>query len=440
MEKTEPIILSLGGSLIVPNGGIDTDFLKKFNEFIRQEVAAGRRFFIVCGGGRTARHYRDAGQAVMGKKLTDDDLDWLGIHATRINAHLLRTIFKDLALPRVIDKYDIKYDTSSYPIIICSGWKPGWSTDYDAVALAKNYHAKTLINLSNIDMVYDKDPSKFKDATPIERTSWEYFRSLIGDKWDPGLNTPFDPVASQLAQKLDLTVVILRGNNLENLEKVFKGKKFTGTVIAPFQIDASFYNQAYFEGGKSGERKGYTTDPLIKFRRILRDIYRAMKIKLLLNPKTLLDVGCGTGQMVYFLRLLGVEAQGLEISQYLLSKANPQVKKYLRMGNIMSLPYKDSSFEVVTTADVLEHVPTEDLKVAVLECNRVAQKFVLHKIFTTENQWIKHFHGPDISHVSVFGKNWWSKFWKELNLKPAEKFYPSLPVFMETLFLLEKKK
>lgn len=232
IKKDGPVILSLGGSLIVPDGGIDTDFLKKFNQFIRIKVAKGYRFFIVAGGGQTTRHYQKAGSKVIGK-VTKDDLDWLGVHCTRLNAHLLRTIFKDIAHPRIIDRYDKKYRKLFEPVVIAAGWKPGWSTDYDAVLLAKHYGAKTVVNLSNIEMVYTKDPKKFPRAKPIEKTSWPYFRKLVGEKWDPGMNVPWDPIAAKEAEKLGITVVILKGNDLPNLERFFVGDKFIGTVITP---------------------------------------------------------------------------------------------------------------------------------------------------------------------------------------------------------------
>ena len=116
--------------------------------------------------------------------------------------------------------------------MIAGGWKPGWSTDKDAVLLARNLGATELINLSNIDYVYDKDPSKFKDAKRIERINWPEFRNnIVGYKWLPGRNSPFDPVASGMAQKLKLRVCVLNGNNLAEVEKALDGRKFKGTII-----------------------------------------------------------------------------------------------------------------------------------------------------------------------------------------------------------------
>lgn len=229
---TDKVIISVGGSLIVPNGGIDTKFLSDLNSFIRNQLAnnKNRQFFLEAGGGATARRYRDAGQDVVGHELTVDDLDWLGIHATRLNAQLIRTIFRDIAHPYVIKKYEIIRKVTE-PIVIAAGWKPGWSTDYCAVLLCEDYNAKTVINLSNIDKVYDKDPKQFADAKPIDKTSWEDFRKIVGDTWSPGLNSPFDPIAAKKAQELGVKVVILNGKNFENLEKYFNGEEFVGTVI-----------------------------------------------------------------------------------------------------------------------------------------------------------------------------------------------------------------
>lgn len=229
---TDKIVISLGGSLVVPEGGVDTNFLSKLNTFIREQLAENkkRQFFLVVGGGTTARKYRDAGETVIGHELNRDDLDWLGIHATRLNAHLIRTIFRDIAHPYIIKNFDIIRKVTE-PIAIASGWKPGWSTDFDAVLLCEDYGVKTIINLSNIDQVYDADPRTNPHAKPLEKITWEEFRKLVGDEWIPGMNAPFDPVAAKKAQELDIRVVVLNGNNIENIENYLQNKPFVGTVI-----------------------------------------------------------------------------------------------------------------------------------------------------------------------------------------------------------------
>jgi len=223
----ELIIISVGGSLIVPDK-IDVNFLKKFRALIIKNVSRGKKFVIICGGGKTSRRYQNSARSV--GVLTKWDVDWLGIHATRINGHLMRTIFYKIAHPRMIEDPTEKINFKE-KVLIVAGWKPGFSTDHVAVHIAKNLKAKKLVNLTNIDYVYDKDPSKFKNASPIKQISWKRFRSMFQTDWDPGLNSPFDPVASKEAQKQKMEVAILNGNSMKNLEKFLAGKDFVGTRI-----------------------------------------------------------------------------------------------------------------------------------------------------------------------------------------------------------------
>jgi uridylate kinase len=229
MEHTkERVVVSVGGSLIVPDG-IDTDFLKRFKALILDKVQNGFTFSIIAGGGKTARRYQDAVNSVT--PLSPQDTDWIGIHATRLNAQLLRNIFVGYAHQQIIKNPTIDIEADE-PIIIAAGWQPGCSTDYDAVLIAENLGATRLVNLSNIDYVYDSDPSKNPSAKPIERIGWSSFRSLIPPEWDPGLSAPFDPVAAKEAETLGLEVAIINGAKLEEFSNYLDGKPFVGTVIS----------------------------------------------------------------------------------------------------------------------------------------------------------------------------------------------------------------
>ena len=54
---------------------------------------------------------------------------------------------------------------------------------------------------------------------------------MAGDEWIPGFNVPFDPVATKKAAELNMKVIAADGKNLENLQNIFDGKDFVGTVI-----------------------------------------------------------------------------------------------------------------------------------------------------------------------------------------------------------------
>src|SRR3989344_5057881 len=222
------IVVSVGGSCIVPDG-IDTDFLTRFKALILEKVEQGFSFAIITGGGKTCRRYQDAANTVT--PLSQADLDWIGIHATRLNAQLLRNIFVGYAHPEVIHNPTIDIDADE-PVIIAAGWQPGCSTDYDAVLMAKNLGARRLVNLSNIDYVYDSDPKKNPKAKKIEKISWADFRKLIPKEWNPGLSSPFDPIAAKEAEAIGLEVAIINGTKLNEFSNYLDGKAFTGTTIS----------------------------------------------------------------------------------------------------------------------------------------------------------------------------------------------------------------
>jgi len=220
-------IISLGGSIIVPDE-IDVNFLKGFRKIILDYIKKDNKVVIICGGGKICRRYIESAAKIT--KIKDIDNDWIGIMATRLNAELVRAIFSGDAYEKVVINPTKKIKTDK-KIIVGAGWLPGCSTDKDTVLFAKNISADTVINFSDVDYVYDKDPNKYSDAKPLEKISWKDFRKIIGDEWKAGLNLPFDPVASKEAEKLKLKVVIMKGTDLDNFKSFLDNKKFKGTII-----------------------------------------------------------------------------------------------------------------------------------------------------------------------------------------------------------------
>lgn len=220
----ETIVLSLGGSIIAPDK-IDIEFLKQFRELI---LTTKNRYVIITGGGKVCRDYINAARCITDLEKNADN--WIGIMATRLNGELVKAIFGKFAYEKVVCDFSKKIKTDK-KIIIGAGWLPGCSTDLDAVLSAKMFNAGTVINLSNIDYVYDKDPKKFSDAKQIKDISWQEFRKIVGNKWKAGMNVPFDPIAAKEAAKLKLKVIVMRGTDINNLKDFLEGREFKGTVI-----------------------------------------------------------------------------------------------------------------------------------------------------------------------------------------------------------------
>jgi uridylate kinase len=223
-------VLSVGGSIISPDD-VDTRLVSSLRDTLMPFVEEGRRFILVTGGGAPARRYQRAYRDISGE--TDSEAqDWIGVAATRLNAQLLRGVFAAVCPDPIVTD-----PTAEIPfegrVLVGAGWKPGFSTDYDAVLLAERFGADTVINLSNIEKVYTADPRIDADAIPLDRVSWGEFRRLVGEDWVPGSNLPFDPIATRYATKIGLRVIAAGGKNMENLSRILAGEDFVGTTIGP---------------------------------------------------------------------------------------------------------------------------------------------------------------------------------------------------------------
>jgi len=227
-------VLSIGGSIINP-GEPNVEFLTQFSARVKnwlRENPEGRLVFV-AGGGAPARVYQKALREIMAeadaKKLAEGQ-DWLGIMATRINAQLLCEIFGELCLDQVVTNPEGVICFNGR-VLVSSGYMPGYSSDNVAVMLAKALQADTVINLSNIEKVYTDDPRKNPEAKPLDEIAWADFREMVGETWTPGMNTPFDPIASKLAEEAGIRVICAKGTDIENTMAILEGKEFVGTVI-----------------------------------------------------------------------------------------------------------------------------------------------------------------------------------------------------------------
>ena len=228
------VVLSVGGSIVAPDTP-DVAFIVKFvasmKKYLDQDKS--RKLILVIGGGGVARSYINAYKGVMSQfssTISSDTADMVGIMATRLNAELIRATFADLC-PSPVVYNPTTVENFEGSVLVAAGWKPGFSTDTDAVILAERFGANMVVNLSNITKVYTSDPKEDPTATPIDSISWDDFIKMVGTEWSPGKNLPFDPIASQKAREAKIKVVCANGRDIQNIENILMSKDFVGTVI-----------------------------------------------------------------------------------------------------------------------------------------------------------------------------------------------------------------
>lgn len=223
-------ILDLGGSVVNP-GILNAEFLAKFRDFVSDYAQKGKRFAIIVGGGFLARQYQQFLREHF--EVSNEDLDMIGIRPTKLNAELLRIVLKKFAYPCVIESpLEPLRESERFSIFVFSGCKPGWSTDYVSVLVAKRFSVKELISLTNVQGVYPIENGRLKKGIIIPRLSWNEYEAMIDMSWTPGVKVPFDPVATKEAKKSRLRAVILYGEDLENLRNYMEEREFVGTIIS----------------------------------------------------------------------------------------------------------------------------------------------------------------------------------------------------------------
>ena len=224
----EVIVLSLGGSLIIPDG-INVKFLKEFKKMIIGH-AKKRKFVIVCGGGSIARKYISAFKQV---RVNEKLQSFSGISATRMNARFMNYFFDQDAEQGIPEKMDsVKKYLKKRNIVFCGAleYKQHQTSDSTASQIASEL--KTIfINLTDIDGLYNKNPRKFKNAKFIPRISWKNFHEMANKlKFNPGQHFVLDQKASKIIMKNKIKTYII-GKSIRQLDNFLKGREFRGTRI-----------------------------------------------------------------------------------------------------------------------------------------------------------------------------------------------------------------
>ena len=138
-----------------------------------------------------------------------------------------------------------------------------------------------------------------------------------------------------------------------------------------------------------------------------------------IKPRTVLDAGCAMGFLVEALRDRGIDARGIDISEYAISQVRDDIKPYCRQGSVLD-PLSDR-YDLIVSIEVLEHLVTEDAIRAVANlCSATSD--VLFSSTPIDYQ--------EITHHNVQPPEWWTEvfarqtFFKDVDYDPSTYLSP----------------
>ncbi len=222
------IVLSLGGSLVNTEQGIDKEYLAKIKEIVLKN---SNNFGIVVGGGFEAR--KNA-KALREKHASEFECDEAAIKITWKNATLLIRTLGTIAYPKVIKDFKkARKLATKHKIVVMGGTIPGITTDTDSVLLAEALKAQRLVNISNIDAIYDTNPKEKQNAKKYSNLTYEELVELAikSDKRTAGTNFIFDLLACKLLARSKIEAHFVSGRNIKDIETAIEGKRHSGTIV-----------------------------------------------------------------------------------------------------------------------------------------------------------------------------------------------------------------
>jgi SAM-dependent methyltransferase len=146
------------------------------------------------------------------------------------------------------------------------------------------------------------------------------------------------------------------------------------------------FGRDYFDGDRRFGYGGYNYHP--RFWQPVMPTFQ--KHFGLTAESSVLDVGCGKGFMLFDLMkaIPGIDIEGVDISEYAINHAVPEISEHLQVANAKDLPFKDQSFDLVISINTVHNLPINDCKQALREIQRVSRKhaFITVDAYRTDEE------------------------------------------------------
>lgn len=166
-------------------------------------------------------------------------------------------------------------------------------------------------------------------------------------------------------------------------------------------MSSSYYGEGYWEKAEGSNYRNYGDDP--GWAIIAEGISYLSR-----GDGKIYEVACAKGYLVDWLVKFGLDAYGIDISEYAISKAPESVSGRVSVANATNLPWEDNTADCVVSMEFFEHVPEDEIEQVLSEKMRVLRSggMMLMKINIDDH----HSSGEDDndhSHFTIKPRIWW---------------------------------
>lgn len=223
------IVIKIGGSIFFDKEGkINYDLLLEYSKEIRHLHELGHEVGVVTGGGSFAKQYLSQ---IRSFNFVESVYDIIGIEFSRINALVFSMLLGDIAIKPILTSWDqVMQHIDDKRIIVLGGMQPGQSTNAVSAILAEYMSAEYLINLTNVEGVFDRPPTQAGAKLLRKITYQDFLKILFKQDSHAGHYELFDLVAFKIVSRSKIKLVFINGMNPKNLLDCLSGKKI-GTLV-----------------------------------------------------------------------------------------------------------------------------------------------------------------------------------------------------------------
>lgn len=216
------------------DAGIDPELVGYLAREVKRAAEAGCQVVMVAGGGNMVRGAEIAKHGI--RRVTGDHMGMLSglINSMAITdifeAHDIKTrCLSNIFAVQVAESYSYrlaeKHLERGRVVIVAGGiGRPYFTHDTAAVNLALELDCEAVLKATKVDGVYDKDPTKYKDATKLNSVTYQRAVESASIK-------VLDKAAMGLAMEQNMPIVVFDAMKKDNILKAVQGKP-VGTKIS----------------------------------------------------------------------------------------------------------------------------------------------------------------------------------------------------------------